>query len=258
MQKKYIIAGNWKMQKTVEESIDFFKDLDNKIAGNPAYEQDNRVEILVFPPFTSLYSLKDISSKIKAGSQNIFYEEKGAFTGEISPLMLQNIVTYTLIGHSERRHIFGEADINLNKKIKTALKFGFTPMLCIGETLEEREAGNTFAKISEQIEQDLEGLSRNDISRITLAYEPVWAIGTGKTATPEQAQEVHAYIRALLKEKTDSYEDIPLLYGGSVKPENSYAILSQKDINGVLIGGASLQVDAFFAIISSSYKIVAQ
>jgi len=258
MNEKYIIAGNWKMQKTVEESIEFVKDLDQKIAENPAYEEDNRVEILVFPPFTSLYPIKGISTKIKTGSQNIFYEEKGAFTGEISPLMLQNIVTYALIGHSERRHVFGEADININKKVKAALKHDLIPMLCVGETLEERESGNTFAKVKEQIEQDLEGLEPEEINRIAIAYEPVWAIGTGKTATPEQAQEVHAYIRGLLKDMTDAFEDIPLLYGGSVKPENSYDILSQIDINGVLVGGASLQVDAFFAIICSSYKIVDQ
>jgi triosephosphate isomerase len=258
MQKKFIIAGNWKMHKTVEESIDFVKALDNKIAENPDYARNNRVEILVFPPFTSLHALKGISGKTQIGSQNIFYEEKGAFTAEISPLMLKNLATYTLIGHSERRHIFGEADININKKIKTALKHGFTPLLCIGETLEEREAGNTFTKIKAQIDQDLEGLSEEAINKMVVAYEPVWAIGTGKTATPEQAQEVHAYIRELLEKKTAAFQDIPLLYGGSVKPENASDILSQKDINGVLIGGASLQVEPFFAIISSSFKIVDQ
>lgn len=258
MQNKYIIAGNWKMHKTVEESLDFVKTLDNKIAGNPEYAQDNRVEIVVFPPFTSIHALKGISARIKTGSQNIFYEEKGAFTGEISPLMLQNLVTYTLIGHSERRHVFGETDSNLNKKVKTAFKYGFTPMLCIGETLTEREEGNTFTKVKEQIDLDLAGISREEINKMAIAYEPVWAIGTGRNATPEQAQEVHAYIRNLLKERTDSFRDIPLLYGGSVKPENSLDLLSQKDINGVLIGGASLQVDPFFAIICSSYKLVDQ
>lgn len=256
--RKFIIAGNWKMNKTVRESINFIKALDSKIAGNPDYSQEKGVEILVFPPFTSLYSLKGISPRIKIGSQNIFYEEKGAFTGEISPPMLKDLVTYALIGHSERRHVFAETDSNINKKVKAALKFGFIPILCIGETLEEREAGNTFARVSEQIDQDLEGLSAEEISKMAIAYEPVWAIGTGRNATPEQAREVHAFIRGLLKDRTGSYQDIPILYGGSVKPENSYDILSQKDITGVLVGGASLQIDAFFAIICSSYKIVDQ
>ncbi len=256
MKPKYIIAGNWKMYKTVPESIAFVKALDSKITAHPAYSTDKGVEILVFPPFTSLYALKGISPRIKIGSQNFFYKTDGAFTGEISPLMLQDLVAYTLIGHSERRQLFGETDSTINEKVKIAFKYGFKPLLCIGETLAEREEGKTFSKLSEQLDQDLAGLTAAEIDRLAIAYEPVWAIGTGRNATPQQAQEVHAFTRGLLKQRTARYADIPILYGGSVKPENSYEILSQEDINGVLVGGASLQVDAFFAIINHSYKLV--
>lgn len=246
------------MHHTASESIEFFKALDGKIAEHPELAREKRIEILIFPSFISLYPLKGISQKIKTGAQDIFFEEKGAFTGEISPLMLQGLVTYVLIGHSERRHVFGEIDSDLNKKVKTAFKFGFSPMLCIGETLVEREAGKTFDLIKEQLDKGLEGLSAEEIAAVAIAYEPVWAIGTGKTASPDQAREVHSFIRELLKEKTPAFRDIPLLYGGSVKPGNSFEILSQKDINGVLVGGASLKVEPFFDIIQSSYKIVAK
>lgn len=250
MEKEYTIAGNWKMNKTVGESVEFFKELDRKIISN------EKIEILIFPPFTSLHPVNGISRKIKTGSQNIHFEDNGAFTGEISPLMLKNIVDYVLIGHSERREIFNEDDSLINKKIHTALKYGFKPVLCIGETLEERESGQTFTKISKQINKDLEGLVEEKIKKIIIAYEPIWAIGTGKTATPEQAQEVHHYIRNVLKEMVANPGEIPILYGGSVKPENSHELLSQIDINGVLVGGASLKIDPFFDIIKSSYQLI--
>lgn len=257
MKREYLVAGNWKMFKTVEESIDFVKGLDNKLAGVEPAEQEG-VDVLVFPPFTSLYAVKDLSSSIKTGAQNLHFEEKGAFTGEVSPVMLQNIVDYVLIGHSERRELFGEIDSDLNKKLKTALNYKFTPVLCIGESLEEWENGQTFSKIRSQLDQDLAEISIDDFSKIVIAYEPIWAIGTGKTATPEQAQEVHAFIRDVLREKTggnDRAEAVKILYGGSVKPGNSHEIMSQKDINGVLVGGASLQVDDFFDIIVNSFKL---
>jgi len=249
MKREFIIAGNWKMNKTVEESIDFVKELDNKI------EVNDRVKVLIFPPFTSIYSIRNLSDKIKIGSQNLFYEEKGAYTGEISPLMLKNLVDYVLIGHSERRGIFKELDSDINKKIKTTLKYKFNPVLCIGETLEQRKEGETFERIKKQIDEDLKGLKEQEIKSIIIAYEPIWAIGTGETATPAQAQEVHGFIRELLNEKVENPEDIFILYGGSVKPENSFDLLSQKDINGALIGGASLKIDSFSAIIEISCKI---
>jgi triosephosphate isomerase len=257
LKREYLIAGNWKMFKTVEESIQFVNALHGKVAGvDPAKREG--VDILVFPPFTSLYAVKDLSGIIKTGSQNLHFEENGAFTGEVSPSMLKNIVDYVLIGHSERREIFNELDRDLNKKVKTALKFGFTPVLCIGESLEERERGETFSKVARQLELDLDGLETPDILKIVIAYEPIWAIGTGRVATPEQAQEVHAFIREVLKKKiTDdaAADSVKILYGGSVKPKNSFELLTQKDINGVLVGGASLQVDDFFAIIVNSFEL---
>lgn len=253
--KEYIIAGNWKMFKTVEESISFINHLHKKVETVDDFLLD-KIEILVLPPFTSLYAIKGSSPLVKIGSQNIHFEEKGAYTGEISPLMLENIVDYVLIGHSERRELFKESDETINKKIKIALNHLITPVLCIGETLEEREEGKTFSKIEEQLSKDLDGLSSNEVKKIVIAYEPIWAIGTGKTATPKQAQEIHAYIRNILKGKMDTPGTMRILYGGSVKPENSYDILSQHDINGVLVGGASLKVDLFFAIIEDSVKLV--
>ncbi len=258
MDKKYIIAGNWKMNKTAAESIDFVKALDAGIERLEEQAKIKKIEILVYPPFTSLFPLKGISRRIKIGAQNIFFEEKGAYTGEISPLMLHDLVDYVLIGHSERRHIFKEGDFDINKKIKTTLKHGFIPMLCVGEILAEREAGHTLSRIKEQLDADLDGLEPGEIDEITLAYEPVWAIGTGRNAAPEQAQEVHALIREWLKERTANFQGIPILYGGSVKPENSREILAQKDIDGVLVGGASLQVDSFSAIISHAIKLLDQ
>jgi triosephosphate isomerase len=255
MKKEYIIAGNWKMYKTVKETIDFVEGLHEKVSALP---QNETVEILVFPPFTSLYAITGKSHKIKTGAQNLHFEERGAFTGEISPLMLEDLVDYVLIGHSERRQIFKETDEEINKKIKTALNHGFYPVLCIGETLDEREAGKTLSKIQTQLDKDLEGLSAEEIKKVVIAYEPIWAIGTGKTASPRQAREAHAFVREILKKKVDSpeaAENIRILYGGSVKPANSYDLLSQKDVNGALIGGASLKIDDFFAIIQDAYKL---
>lgn len=252
--KDYIIAGNWKMFKTVEESIGFITQLHQKLEAYSDFPVD-KTEVLVFPPFTSLYAVKGLSNRVKIGAQNLHFEKEGAFTGEISPLMLENIVDYVLIGHSERRELFHESDEDINKKIKTALAHGFTPLLCIGETLEEREAEKTYSKIVEQLDKDLAELNPSDVQKVIIAYEPIWAIGTGKTASPEQAQEVHEFIRKILKNKSETPETMKILYGGSVKPENSLNILSKKDINGVLIGGASLKVDSFFDIIAYSVKL---
>lgn len=249
---EYIIAGNWKMHKTVAEGQAFVTGLEQRIREHPG------IEVLIFPPYTALDALKGLSEKIRIGSQNIFYEEYGAYTGEISPLMLKNLVDYVLIGHSERRHVFNETDEEINKKVELALQHLFRVILCVGETLEERDAEQTFERIKTQIEKALQGVDRLSLNRLAIAYEPVWAIGTGKNASPEQAQEVHAFIREELAGYVDHPAEIRILYGGSVKAENSFDLLSRPDINGVLVGGASLNVDAFSGIIDHSYKLIDQ
>ena len=249
MNKKFFIAGNWKMTHGVTQSLDFLQELDSRLSANP------QVEVILFPPFTSLAVMKGITGKIKIGSQNFYHQDKGAFTGEISPLILKDLVDYVLVGHSERREIFKETDSEINLKLKAALNHQLTPILCIGETLEERERGQTEDKIKAQLTADLEGIHEEELQKILIAYEPIWAIGTGKTATPQQAQEVHAYIREILAEQNKTDHQYPLLYGGSVKPANCRDLLEQKDINGLLVGGASLQVDSFFDIIDQSYKL---
>ncbi len=244
--KKILIAGNWKMHKTPSESISFVKNLLERM-GN--YEDR---EVLVCPPYTSLYPVSNIvkDTPLLLGAQNVFYEEKGAFTGEISPLMLKEIgVEFVICGHSERRNIFGETDEMINKKIKKVVEFGMKPIFCIGEKLEEREKEETFEVIKKQLEKGLSGFK--EIEKLTIAYEPVWAIGTGKNATPEQAEEVHLFIRKWIKENygEDAANNIRILYGGSVKPENIDDLIKEKNIDGVLVGGASLDVDKFLRII---------
>ncbi len=256
MKKKFIIAGNWKMNKTTSESISFIKELNTKLGRIKNNINFENLEILIFPPYTSLFPLKDISSPVSIGAQNIFYEDKGAFTGEISPAMIKEIAGYVLIGHSERRELFGEKDENINKKIKASFNADLIPVLCVGETLSERESGNTFKKIERQLSADLDGITPEQIDKLYIAYEPIWAIGTGKTATPELAQEVHAFIKEKIESITGSQYDRPILYGGSVKPDNCKNLLGEKDINGVLIGGASLKVDSFFDIIENSLELV--
>jgi len=250
MSNKFIIAGNWKMNKTVKESLEFISELNKRL------KFKNAVEVLLFPPFTSLYPVSEINGKIAIGAQNFYYEDSGAYTGEISCSMLKGIVKYLLIGHSERRQIFKENNALINKKVKVAFENDFTPLLCVGETLDERENHNTFKIIEQQLTDNLKDISNSDIDKIVIAYEPIWAIGTGKTATPEQAQDVHNFIRNFLSKISDNANTIPILYGGSVKPGNSLELLSQKDINGALIGGASLKVEQFFDIITNSYKLV--
>jgi triosephosphate isomerase len=257
MKNQAIIAGNWKMFKTVPESIDFVRGLREKMLSLP---QDKAIEVVVFPPFTSLYAVQaqGVSPLVKTGAQDLYYEAEGAFTGQISPLMLAGLADYVLVGHSERRHIFDETDEDVNKKIKAALMHGLIPVLCLGETLAQREAGKTFTIIRDQLDKALDGLTFEEIQQVVIAYEPVWAIGTGKNATPGQAQEAHAFIREILKKKSDSSaaaEETRILYGGSVKPANSFDLLSQKDINGVLVGGASLKIEDFFGIIANAYKV---
>ena len=254
--KKYIIAANWKMNKTVTESLAFLSELDIRLKQwelNPRWEQ---IEIVIFPPLISLYPMKGRSSLVSLGSQNIYFEENGAFTGEISAPMVKDLVKYSLIGHSERREIFRETDDEINRKIKIILGSGLIPLLCVGETLNERESGNTFKKISAQLDEDLKGLSSADMEKIVIAYEPVWAIGTGKTASPDQAQEVHAFIKEEIDRLAGERSERMILYGGSVKPDNSRELLSKEYIRGALIGGASLNVESFFAIIQESLELV--
>ena len=244
--KKSLIAGNWKMYKTPSQSVEFVKLLLENLK-----EYEDR-EVLICPPFTSLFPVSHIikNTSVLLGAQNVYFEEEGAFTGEISPLMLKDIgVEFVICGHSERRNIFGETDEMINKKIKKVAELGMKPILCIGEKLEEREAGKTFEVINYQLENDLESFEK--IENLTIAYEPVWAIGTGKTATPEDANKVQKFIRNLISEMYDTAlaENIQILYGGSVKPENIDSLMAQKDINGVLVGGASLKVEAFKRII---------
>jgi triosephosphate isomerase len=249
MRREYLIAGNWKMFKTIAESREFIQALAKEFTATPG------LTVVVFPPFTALAAVRGLDAKIRIGAQNLFYEEKGAFTGEISPLMLRDLSDYVLVGHSERREIFHESDDDVRKKLLAALKFNLLPVLCVGETLPEREAGKTLIKIRMQLEKALQGVAGADLEKIIVAYEPIWAIGTGRNATPQQAQEVHSFIKKTLQEMAP-VNKIKILYGGSVKPENSLELLSQEDISGVLVGGASLKVEQFSVIIQNGLKLL--
>jgi len=249
MGREFFIAGNWKMFKNAAESREFVEALAREFPVAPG------LTVAVFPPFTSLEAVRGLDPRVHIGAQNMFYEEKGAFTGEVSPLMLRGLAEYVLVGHSERRQIFHESDADVNRKLLAALQFGLKPILCVGETLPEREAGRTLNKVQGQLDIGLAGVSGADWTQVIVAYEPIWAIGTGRNATPGQAEEVHRHIRGVLDQKAPGNR-IPILYGGSVKPENSLELLSQEDISGVLVGGASLKVDQFSAIIHNGLKLL--
>lgn len=245
-----IVAGNWKMNCNLDES----QHLLNALKQKDFSKAD--VEVVVAPPYTNLYaahqSLKD--SPIKISSQNINENESGAFTGEISPSMLKSVgVEYVIIGHSERRAIYKESDALLAKKVTTALKHDLKIMFCIGEVLEQRKADKHFDVVKEQLEKGLFHSSASDMKNVVIAYEPVWAIGTGETASPEQAQEIHEYIRKVLADKYNQEvaDQTSILYGGSVKPNNAKEIFAKKDVDGGLIGGASLDADSFADIVMS-------
>jgi triosephosphate isomerase len=249
--RKTIIAGNWKMNMTTIEAGDLVEGILEKTDG-----VDN-VEIVVAPPFTALEAVRETigSAPIGLSAQNVHWEESGAHTGEISCEMLSDIgCEWVIIGHSERRQYFGETDETVNKRTKAALSAGLKTIVCVGETLEEREAEKTFAVIESQLTGGLAGIGENDFQKIVIAYEPVWAIGTGKTATKEQAQEIHAFIRNWLKDNVSAgvAESTRILYGGSVKPGNAGELLGEPDIDGALVGGASLKADDFSAIIRAS------
>ncbi|ABR49700.1 Triose-phosphate isomerase [Alkaliphilus metalliredigens QYMF] len=246
--RKPIIAGNWKMNKTVAETLQFINEIRDQA-------ETTDVEVVLCCPFTALSEAKKAlgASKIKLGAQNMHWEDNGAFTGEISAEMLKELgVDYILIGHSERRQYFNETDETVNKKIKKALEQKLMPILCVGETLQEREAAQTFDVIKNQITIDLEGILPDSMKDIVIAYEPIWAIGTGKTASSQDANHVIAYIRQLIQEKYDDgiSETVRIQYGGSVKPENATEIMNEEDIDGALVGGASLKADAFLGIVN--------
>ncbi len=247
MERKKIIAGNWKMHKTEPETIEFIKKLAPEIVSC-------KPSVYIAVPFTSLHVAKKASEKTNViiGAQNMHFEEKGAFTGEISAVMLKTAgAEFVLLGHSERRHVFHESDDMIAKKMVRALLDDLQPILCVGETEEERESGKTEKVLLQQLQTGLKKISEKEMEKVIVAYEPVWAIGTGKTATPEMAQKAHCFIRKSLKEMFAKTADfVPILYGGSVKPENSKELMSQKDIDGALIGGASLKPESFAAIIN--------
>jgi triosephosphate isomerase len=242
------MAGNWKMNKTTGEAIDLVRELKAAISGVKG------VEVAVAPPFTALYAVcKELEgSSIRLAAQNLYWEEKGAFTGEVSPLMLKEVgCHYVIIGHSERRQFFGETDETANRRIKAALAQGLKVIFCIGETLREREEGKTFSVIERQVEDGLKNLSDKEMENIVIAYEPIWAIGTGKTATPGQAEEVHRFIRGKIEKlySQEVSEEIRIQYGGSVTPENIKGLMEQANIDGALVGGASLKAESFSKIV---------
>jgi triosephosphate isomerase len=255
MARRYFIAGNWKMNNTASKAVELINGINAQIAG------ETSVDVAVCPTFTAL----DASSKalagsnVKLGAQNMYTKASGAYTGEISAEMLKEFnCTYVILGHSERREYFKETDAFINEKVKAVLENGMKPILCVGEKLEEREAGNTIAVVSKQTSEGMAGLSAEDAQKVVIAYEPVWAIGTGKTATPAMAQEVHAEIRKVLADLfgAEASENIQILYGGSMKPENADDLLKEKDIDGGLIGGAALKADSFVALVKSAAKLV--
>ena len=246
--RKPIIAGNWKMHKTINEAKSFVEEINGSI-------KETDVEAVICAPYTILKDLKEVTkgTNIKVGAQNMHFEENGAFTGEISPLMLKELdVDYVIIGHSERRQYFNETDETVNKKVKKALEHSIIPIMCVGESLEQREAGDTKSIVKSQVEKGLQGINHEDIKKIVVAYEPIWAIGTGKTASSEDANEVIAYIREVIKNVSseDISEEIRIQYGGSVKPSNVEEIMNQSDIDGALVGGASLEPKDFIELVN--------
>ncbi len=249
--RKPIIAGNWKLNKTVTEAVLLTTELKQLVAGA------TDVEIVVAPPFTALAAVnRTITfSNIHLAAQDVYWETSGAFTGEVSPEMLKDVgCQYVIIGHSERRQYFGETNENVNRKVKAALAHKLTPIICVGEKLEERAAGKTEAVIAAHVAGATVGLTSTELLSIVIAYEPVWAIGTGKTATPAQAQETHKFIRELLTTvgSDDIAQQICIQYGGSVKPENAAELIAQPDVDGALVGGASLEAASFAQIVKES------
>ncbi len=243
---KPLIAANWKMNKTIEDTKDFISSF------LPMVKDVTGVDILIAPPFTSLGVASQFlqGSDIWLGAQNVFYEEKGAFTGEISPVMLLSAgCSHVIIGHSERRQYFSETDEIVNKKLKNARRNNIRVILCIGESLKEREDNKTFEVLGRQLSGSLKDVPMDGVD---IAYEPIWAIGTGKTATPRQANEAHTFIRDWLRENKNGADNVRILYGGSVTPENIESLMAESEVNGALVGGASLKPDSFAKIVKGS------
>ncbi len=251
--RRPFIAGNWKMNLNRAEAVALAKAVAEKSAAAPG------VELAVCPPSVYLDAVGKAlaGSQVGLGAQNMYHEASGAFTGELSAAMLVDLgCRYVILGHSERRHILGETDAAINLKVKSALKAGLTPIVCVGELLSEREAGQTSAVIRRQFDGSLAGLSAEELAKIVIAYEPVWAIGTGKVATPEQAEEVHLDLRKIMAERYNAglAQQVRIQYGGSVKPSNAAELLGQADIDGALVGGASLKADDFMGIVAGVNK----
>lgn len=247
MLRRPLIAGNWKMYKTVSEAVNTAREL-------VGYAASASVDIMIAPPFTALASVAEIvnGTPVALGAQNLHWKDEGAYTGEISPVMLTDAgCQYVIIGHSERRQFFGETDDTVNAKIRAALAHKLVPVFCVGETEMQRESRETFSVLDKQMVKGLEGVPFNSESHLVVAYEPVWAIGTGKTATTDQIQEVHAFLRSLIDKRLDNplAKSVRILYGGSVKPENASEIMNMPDVDGALVGGASLSAATFDRII---------
>ena len=249
-QRRPLMAGNWKMHLKAAQARALAEEVAQRTAAGGG------VEVMIAPPFTSIFAVAQAlaGSGVALGAQNLYPADEGAFTGEISPLMLVDLgVSYVIVGHSERRHVLGESDDFIRQKVAAALTHRLRPVLCLGETLNQRQAGETEAVIEDQFRLGLEGLEAGQVRGLVIAYEPVWAIGTGQTATPAQAQAVHAFIRQLLTDRFDKgiANSTRILYGGSVKAENTAVLMAEEDIDGALVGGASLEAESFGAIVAA-------
>ena len=252
--RRIFVAGNWKMNKTIAEAKALVKGL------LPEVEKYDNVDAAVCPSYLAVPAVAELcaSTPLKVGAQNVYWEESGAYTGEVSPEMVSEICDYVIVGHSERRKYFGETDETVNRRLKAALEVGLKVIVCVGETLEENEGGKTEAVVTRQIKKGLADISAEQAAEITIAYEPVWAIGTGKAATPEDANHVHKdVIRPLLKELfgEDRAESMRIQYGGSIKPDNAADLFSMSDIDGGLVGGASLKADSFLKILEAAAMV---
>jgi len=247
MARTPLVCGNWKLHKTIAESVALANEVKNAVG--PVRD----VEVAIAPVFTALHAVgkKLEGSSVALSAQDCFWEDQGAYTGQVSAKLLKDVgCTYVIVGHSERRQLFGELDAAVKLKAHAILKHAMSPIVCVGETDKERDAGETFGRVGTQLDGGLDGISADDATRVVIAYEPVWAIGTGRTATPAQAEEVHAFIRARLFERWgDKAEQVRIQYGGSVKPDNAKLLLEQPNIDGALVGGASLKADDFLKIV---------
>lgn len=251
--RKRVIAGNWKMYKTVHDTVRHIKEL------RPLLKDVRGADVIIAPAFPALYPAAEAArgSDIEIAAQNLHWEREGAFTGEVSAAMIRDAgAEYVIVGHSERRTLFGETDLTVNKKLVAALGAGLGPIACIGETLDQRESNQTLAVLDRQLQAGFEGLTAEQLGECLLAYEPVWAIGTGRNATPEQAGEAHAHIRSRVRQwfGADAAERLRILYGGSVKPDNIASLVAQPDVDGALVGGASLDARAFSEIVHTAQK----